>query len=442
MNGGSFFRDILAGVAERGRALLGPGPGTRAPVGSILDECDTLLTGRGEASGVALAARVFDQLQALSAGDRLEFFRALARRYSPDPDAVRAAAIAYAESPDAEQLSRLVAVAEPPRQELFRRLNLAPGATSALVELRRELLGYLRDEPELRAVDGDFAHLFSSWFNRGFLVMQRIDWKTPAHILEKLIEYEAVHQIHGWEDLRGRLAPADRRCFAFFHPALPDDPLIFVEVALADSIPEAISAVLSEERELVAGQRRAVAVFYSISNCQAGLKGISFGNFLIKQVVEDLKQGLPSLKTFVTLSPVPAFRQWLERAALEDADCAAAVDALQRPNWHKQPAEADDLKKSLLPLAARYFLSEKRPDQQPLDPVGRFHLGNGASLHRLNWLGDPSPKGLKESAGLMVNYLYDHASIETNHETYADRREVVASRAVRSLLGSKRIKKG
>jgi malonyl-CoA decarboxylase len=442
MNGGSLLQDILAGVAERGRSLLGPGPGARASVGSILDECDTLLSGRGEASGVALAARVFDQLQALSAGERLEFFRALGERYSPDPEAVRVAALAYAEDPSAEQLTRLLTVAEPPRQELFRRLNLSPGATRALVELRRELIGYLRDEPNLSAVDADLSHLFTAWFNRGFLVMQRIDWRTPAHILEKLIEYEAVHQIHGWDDLRGRLAPADRRCFAFFHPALPDDPLIFVEVALTDSIPASIAAVLSDEREVVSGERRTVAVFYSISNCQAGLMGISFGNFLIKQVVEDLKQGLPSLKTFVTLSPVPGLRQWLDRSAQGDEDCGRVAEALRQTNWHTLPEAVDALKKQLLPLAARYFLVERRSDQRPLDPVGRFHLGNGASLHRLNWLGDPSPKGLRESAGLMVNYLYDPASIEANHEAYADQGKVVASRGVRGLLPTKRGKKG
>jgi malonyl-CoA decarboxylase len=442
MNGGSLLQDILAGVAERGRSLLGPGPGAKASVASILDECETLLTGHGEASGVALARRLVGQLDALTGGERLEFFRALAERYSPDPETVRAAAVAYAEVPDAEHLQALLVASEPPRQELFRRLNLAPGATHSLVDLRRELLGHLRNEPDLGVVDADLTRLFLSWFNRGFLVMRRINWQTPAHILEKLIEYEAVHEIHGWDELRRRLAPADRRCFAFFHPALPDDPLIFVEVALTDSIPDTIAAVLSDEREVVTGTRRTVAVFYSISNCQAGLKGISFGNFLIKQVVEDLRQGLPSLKTFVTLSPVPGLRRWLDRCAQKEAPCRAVIDLLQGPDWHTDEALADDLKKRLLPLVARYFLVEKRSDQTPPDPVARFHLGNGASLHRLNWLGDPSSKGMLESAGLMVNYLYDPAAIEANHEAYADRRKVIASRAVRGLLPAQRSRKG
>jgi len=441
MNSGGLLQDILINVAERGRSLLGPTSSSKASVESILEQCDTLLTSRGEASGVALARRLVGQLDALGGDEHLAFFRALSERYSPDPGAVGAAAKAYAEAATPDNLARLLSVSEPPRQELFRRLNLAPGATAALVAMRRELIGHLSDEPALRVVDADLIHLFVSWFNRGFLVMRRIDWQSPAHILEKLIEYEAVHQIDGWDDLRRRLAPADRRCFAFFHPALPDDPLIFVEVALTDSIPENIAGLLSEDRDVVTGSRRTVAVFYSISNCQAGLKGISFGNFLIKQVVEDLRHGLPSLKSFVTLSPVPGLIRWLRATADQEATIDAVIQALMQADWHRDTGIAETLKKQLMPLAARYFLAEKRADGTPLDPVARFHLGNGASLHRLNWLGDLSAKGMRESAGLMVNYLYDPGSIEANHEAYADGGKVVASRAVRALLQTQRTKK-
>jgi len=438
----SFFQDLLSSVADRGRGILGPSGESKPSVDAIITDCDTLLTSRGEASGVALAARVLARVNDLDGPGKLAFFQRLAERYSPDPHEVEGAAMAYAEEPTAENLSQLFEVAEPPRQELFRRLNLAPGATRALVDMRRELQAHLSDKPDLRLVDRDLVHLFVSWFNRGFLVLQRIDWQTPAHILEKLIQYEAVHEIHGWDDLRRRLAPADRRCFAFFHPALPDDPLIFVEVALTESIPDNIAGVLSEDRQIVTDEKRTVAAFYSISNCQEGLKSISFGNFLIKQVVEDLKAGLPSLKTFVTLSPAPGFRRWLQNyAAQGSSDRRELVGRLEQTGWAEQEKISKDLEKQVLPLAAEYFLIAKRPDGEPVDPVARFHLGNGASLHQLNWLGDRSEKGMKQSAGLMVNFLYDLSSIESNHEKYAARAEVAASRAVRGLLPAQLAKK-
>jgi malonyl-CoA decarboxylase len=285
----------------------------------------------------------------------------------------------------------------------------------------------------------------TSWFNRGFLVLRRIDWQTPAAILEKIIAYEAVHEIRGWDDLRRRLDPKDRRCFAFFHPALIDEPLIFVEVALMREMPDAIATVL-DARRTDDDAPPTTAVFYSISNCQEGLKGISFGSFLLKQVVDDLARDLASLKTFVTLSPAPSFARWLDRTLAADGQVAvgpearAALARLRDPRWVEDAAKdapgTDDLKSALQSLAAYYFLLARSADERPVDPVARFHLGNGARLERLNWLGDTSERGLREAHGLMVNYRYDVAEIERNHEAYAQDGTVVASRAVRASLRS------
>ena len=330
--------------------------------------------------------------------------------------------------------------AEPRRQEVIRRLNLAPHGTEALVRIREELARHLKTHPDLEALDADFAHLFSSWFNRGFLVLRRIDWTTPANILEKIIRYEAVHTIRDWDDLRRRLQPSDRRCFAFFHPQLLDEPLIFVQVALAKEIPAAIGTLLAEDREPIAADQATTAVFYSISNCQEGLRGVSFGNFLIKQVVEDLKRELPGLNTFVTLSPVPGFAGWLAReranetSSLVTVQDRAALALLDQPDWNEDAGKREAVRAALIPIAAAYMLKAKTPSGKPVDPVARFHLGNGARLERLNFLGDLSPRGMKQAHGLMVNYLYKLDDIETNHERFADKGEVVAATAVRKLL--------
>jgi len=289
---------------------------------------------------------------------------------------------------------------------------------------------------DLRAVDDDFVHLFSSWFNRGFLVLRRIDWSTPAIVLEKIIRYEAVHEIRDWDDLRSRLEPSDRRCFAFFHPALSGEPLIFVEVALTNEVPSSIASLLGSSRTPVTPDRATTAVFYSISNCQPGLRGISFGNFLIKQVAEDLKRELPTLNTFVTLSPLPGFCRWLSAqpdtaAASTDGSADWPLDEMRRTNWHETPTRS--LREKLLRAAVRYLFQAKDEMRKPIDPVARFHLGNGARLERLNWMGDSSAKGLSEAAGFMVNYLYDLGSVERNHEAYANKDEIVASPEMQRL---------
>ena len=438
----SFFGDLLATISERGRSLIEwrePRPGGEQRAALLIDLAERLLSRRGEASGVAIAAEILSAYARLTSGPRIAFFEALAR-LGPDRAELDAALAAYVARPDEETAQRLHLAAEPRRQELFRRLNLAPGGTPALVSLREDLLAALDRRPDLALVDRDLQHLFSSWFNRGFLVVRRIDWTTPAHILEKIIRYEAVHAISDWDDLRRRLEPADRRCFAFFHPALADDPLIFVEVALTRDVPAAIAPLLAPERKALPAGQATTAVFYSISNCQEGLRAISFGNFLIKQVAEELKREAPTLDTFVTLSPAPDFSAWLarERAADEPAGLTRedrdALRFLDDPSWAGDPAKAESVRKPLLSAAAFYFLRAKTARGRPLDPVARFHLGNGARLERLNHLGDVSPKGVRQAHGLMVNFRYDLEAIEKNHEAFANHGTVIASPAVTRLL--------
>jgi malonyl-CoA decarboxylase len=389
---------------------------------------------------VVIARQILARYRRLDQEARRGYFRFLADAFQPDESELVAAARAYAETPGEAALARLREAAESPRREFFHRLNLAPGATAEIVALRKDLLRSPKLDPSLMALDADLMDQLNAWFNRGFLVLRRIDWQTPAVILEKIIAYEAVHEIQGWDDLRRRLDPNDRRCFAFFHPSLVDEPLIFVEVALTGEAPEAIQPLLQERHKVSVVPQPTTAVFYSISNCQEGLKGISFGNFLIKQVVEELAKELPSLKTFVTLSPVPHFARWLDRVRADDAAGVVtdadreALQVLEDPGWHENAGEEVAVKGALLALAAHYFLMAKSADGRPVDPVARFHLGNGARLDRLNWLGDVSEKGLREAHGLMVNYRYDLKDIEKNHEAYANDGAVAASRAVRALL--------
>jgi malonyl-CoA decarboxylase len=437
--------NLLATLTTRGRSLLGLAGGERAMSrDELIGLGETLLSRRGEASGTALAHSLLAGYAAAHPDDQLSFLDALADRFGPDMTQLDKALTAVRnDGPTPDAVDALLKAAEPRRQELIRRLNLAPGGTASLVRMREELLSHVAARPALKPVDSDFVHLFASWFNRGFLVLQRIDWTTPANILEKIIRYEQVHAISNWDDLRSRLAPSDRRCYGFFHPQLVDEPLIFVEVALTRDSPAAIAPLLDLSRTPIAATEATTAVFYSISNTQQGLAGISFGNFLIKQVVEEIKRELPNVQTFVTLSPAPGFASWLngERAAetspLIDAPTRAALDLLDTPGWADDAARAEQVRAALLPLAAWYFLEAKGKRGQPRDPVARFHLGNGARLERLNFLGDRSEKGLQQSYGLMVNYLYALDKIEANHEAYAEKGKIAASPAVRKLLPSR-----
>ena len=403
------FADILSSVFERRQWIWDRGArsGARAE-----DLARALLGNRGEATGMAIARDLLQTYAEADATARRAFFDMLMRDLDIDPDAARAALDACAARRDRASYAAYVAAAEPRRQELIRRLNQVPGGTARLVAMRADLLGLLRDAPELGPLDLDFQHLFASWFNRGFLVLRPINWETPAHLLEKIIRHEAVHAIGSWDELRARLKPADRRCFAFFHPAMPDAPLIFVEVALTRGIAGSVDALLADDRAPLADTEADTAVFYSISNCEAGLKGVSFGHSLIKQVVEDLSRDLPGLKTFVTLSPVPGLTAWAQ-------DSGVTLD----------PDGGDALRQA----TARYLLEAKGPGGGPRDPVARFHLGNGAILHAVHAGADRSPKGRAQSAGAMVNYLYDLRKLAENHDRFAQDGTIAASNEVRAL---------
>lgn len=436
MSTNSFFQGLLSSVFERGISFSRSTD--KRPVKELIH---ALMSERGEASGTKIAHALFNKYETMNAEEREAFFIYLNEHLDVDAKAIAEAAKRFTGDQSVENLRALQKAAEPGRLELLRRLNSAPGGTGRLVRMRDDFLQIMRTMSTLNRMDGDFEHLFASWFNRGFLVLRPIDWTTPAHILEKVIDYEAVHEIQSWDDLRRRLLPRDRRCFAFFHPAMPDEPLIFVEIALTKSIPSSIQSVLAENREPLREEEATTAVFYSISNCQRGLQGVSFGNFLIKQVANDLAHDLPNLKTFVTLSPVPGFMAWLEKVAGEKSNSRAeeAFKAIRSLSAPEDLARIEHLKANIIELAARYFLIEKRKDGQPIDAVARFHLGNGASLHQINWMGDASNKGLRQSAGLMVNYLYDLKEVEENHEAYAREREIKSQKAIR-LLAEKALK--
>ena len=437
----SFFGDMLQTISERGRALIDRARDRRGDAAarshSLVELCEELLSGRGEASGVALARELLATYDELTTGPRIAFFEALATRFGVDRERIDAAVDAWAREGTDGAAAELHDASEPRRQELFRRINLAPGGTAALVAMREDLMDALVRRDDLAPVDQDFVHLFSSWFNRGFLVLRRIDWSTPAIILEKVIRYEAVHQIRDWDDLRRRIDPPDRRCYAFFHPALNDEPLIFVEVAFTNGIPGAIGPILGNDGGTLPPERATTAVFYSISNCQRGLAGVSFGSFLIKQVVEEISREFPRLSKFVTLSPAPGFASWLARERKSEhpillPDDLKNLSALDQPGWWQDGA-AERLREPLLRAAATYYVSARNRIGLPVDPVARFHLGNGARLEQLDYLGDLSEKGIAQSYGLMVNYQYDLDDIEKNHEAFAENRTVVAASGIRKL---------
>ena len=410
-------------------------------VDRTIELCHALLTARGEVSGARVAAEVLAAYQRLSDEQVEWFFDRLVKAFSVDPDAVRQAAAAYRLDASPAHLTALQEAVEPPRQELFRRCNTAPGGTAILVDMRRRLLRTLADHPERGEIDADLTHLFRSWFNRGFLTLERIDWQTSAVVLERLIQYEAVHQIQGWRDLRRRLQ-SDRRCYAFFHPALPQEPLIFIEVALTRGVTAQVQPLLDPESPVDDPAQATCAIFYSITNCQQGLRGVSFGNVLIKQVVEDLGKEFPRVRTFATLSPMPGFRAWLlERTTTARGSISPALATLVAKGDDITAADIaavpGALREELMDRCGRYLLSTN-DGVGAQDPVARFHLANGARLERLNWMGDSSPAGLSRSYGMTVNYLYRLADLERNHDAYASQFRVASSRAFQRITKPRR----
>lgn len=403
----SYFSGLISTVFERRyRGALSDDIENR----TIVELAHELLGNHGEVSGSTLALMILERYETLSSDEKAAFFEFMTKGLEIDPQTVVLSLQTYSEAPSRRSYRDFVTACEPKRQELIRRLNQFEGATAQLVAMRKDLHALTKTAPELAPLDEDFKHLFSSWFNRGFLELRPINWSTPADILEKIIAYEAVHAIDSWDDLRRRLQPTDRRCYGFFHPAMPDEPLIFVEVALTKGVPNSIQDLLANEREEIAAENADTAVFYSISNCQSGLSGISFGNSLIKQVAADLARDLPTLSKFVTLSPIPGLNRWLF-----DQELGGPVHGNEQA------------------LAAHYLVEAKRKDGLPVDPVARFHLGNGAMIHAVHADADLSKNGLAQSNGAMVNYLYDLTKVAKNHEQFVADKTVVASDEVRAL---------
>ena len=405
----NFFADILSSLFDRKLGLANRIEDDNKPIDDL---CQALLSSRGDVSGMSLAQLILERYADLDDDDKLAWFLLLANDMDVPAEVTIAAIKAYQDAPSAKNYEAMTAAVEPARLQLIRRLNQTHDATAKLVAMREDLIRFLPEHSDLGKLNVDFKHLFASWFNRGFLVLRPINWSSPAHILEKIITYESVHEIENWDDLRRRLQPDDRRCFAFFHPAMPDEPLIFVEVALTKGTPNSIQSVLLENRDAMAAEKADTAAFYSISNCQAGLAGISFGNSLIKTVVQHLLRELPQIRNFVTLSPIPGLVKWLRETGNFDADATAET--------HMQ-------------LAAHYLLNAKHHRGQPHDPVARFHLNNGALVGAVHANADKSKNGMAQSCGVMVNYRYDLSRISENHEAFANQQTVIAEKSVKML---------
>lgn len=431
--------EFISAVAHRGRSIIGVSVSDRQKITSedVADLCHQLLSSKGEASGIALSFEILSCYQQLDKDEKLRFFNRLIDEFSASPELVAKAAEEYLNDPSDKNLNRLTDVSEPSRRQLILRLNQAPNATLNLIKMREDLLGFLREYPDLADIDRDFSKLFRSWFNGGFLQLQRLDWSSSASILEKIIEYEAVHNMSGWGELRERLDPPDRHIYGFFHPRLNEEPLIFVEVALMANKPSQISAILDKERDFLPAETAKTAVFYSISNCQKGLRGIPLGSFLIKQVVQDLKDSYPSLKEYVTLSPVPSFANWINDLLRDHEsdfqlsdDQKNQLEELKSLDWQSDPAVAQKLGNTVQAALAWYLTHQKNAKSEPKDPVARFHLGNGARLERINWPADISGHGIEQSYGAMVNYSYRLDDIEQNHEKFVESGEVSVSSSV------------
>ena len=438
------LRQVWTSAAQRGRKLLGISRRGCLP-NDIEALALALLSEPRESTDMVRADTIVQVYANHSKEQRHRFHLFLARNFHPDPIRLKQAAEAYLAAPTPATIADLTRASEPPRRELLQRMNVAPKATAFLLGMREAVLAEIGQEPELRSLEQDLGHLLGLWFNRGFLELRRIEWNSAATVLEKIIAYEAVHEIDGWDDLRRRLA-ADRRCFAFFHPSLPGEPLIFVEVALCRGLASKIGPLLSLDVPAGHSSRPNAAIFYSISNCQPGLRGISLGNFLIKQVVEELRAEMPSLKSFATLSPIPTFRKWLDAQFSAEAETVLLPE--ERAAIGNSPAifqESDGVKleqmdgagKAILQRLLAAYLTARNDGKGPDDPVARFHLRNGARLERVNWSANLSHRGISESLGMMVNYVYELELIESNHERFIAEGCVAHSAEVGELLKRK-----
>ncbi len=413
----SFFQNIITSVMKGTRRLNRfRSKGFGKLHNNINKAVDSVMSTSGEVSSLVYAEHLLNLIEDLDDNGLKKFLKDLLKNYDIDTKVLLKDVKNYSSNKNTENFEKIRISSEPGWIELFRRLNSSSNGTYRLVKLR-ERIRSLNDK-DLKTFDLRLLKLFKYWFNPSFLVLEKIDWETPANILEKIIEYEAVHEINSWDDLRARLAPIDRQCFAFFHPLIPNDPLIFVEVALTTGIPKSIQKIIKLDRQEIEIEDANTAIFYSISNCHNGLLGISFGNFLIKQVASNLKRELPDLNQFMTLSPLPGFMKWMEEYS---------------PITFERCSEKNCDDEELIKNAVKYLTKSERKDGMPNDPVGRFHVGNGASLERINLNADMSEKGLSQSYGIMANYMYDLAVVEQNHEIFFKNKVVPVSKEIEAL---------
>ena len=413
----SFFQNIITSVMKGTRRLNRfRSKGFGKLHNNINKAVDSVMSTSGEVSSLVFAEHLLNLIEDLDDNGLKKFLKDLLKNYDIDTKVLLKDVKNYSSNKNTENFERIRISSEPGWIELFRRLNSSSNGTYRLVKLR-ERIRSLNDE-DLKTFDLRLLKLFKYWFNPSFLVLEKIDWETPANILEKIIEYEAVHEINSWDDLRARLAPVDRQCFAFFHPLIPNDPLIFVEVALTTGIPKSIQKIINLDRQEIEIEDANTAIFYSISNCHNGLLGISFGNFLIKQVASNLKRELPDLNQFTTFSPLPGFMKWMEE-----------YSPISFERCTDRNCSEDELTKN----AIKYLTHSVRDDGMPNDPVSRFHIGNGASLERINLNADTSEKGMTQSYGVMANYLYDLDVVEENHEIFFKNKVVPVSSEIESL---------
>ena len=413
----SLFQNILSSLMKGTRRLNRLGSKSFGKLHNDINKAvDSVMSTSGEVSSLVYAEHLLNLIETQDDNNLIKFLKNLLSNYDIDTKKLAKDVKNYSSEKTEENLIKINHSSEPKWVELFRRLNSTSNGTYRLVKLRERIRSL--NNPELKTFDSGLLSLFKYWFNPSFLVLEKIDWETPANILEKIIEYEAVHEINSWDDLRARLAPTDRQCFAFFHPLIPDDPLIFVEVALCVGIPKSIQKIIKIDRDEIDIEEANTAIFYSISNCHNGLLGISFGNFLIKKVAKNLKRELPDLNQFLTLSPIPGLMKWMEEYA---------------PITFERCTDKNCSDEELMKKTIKYLTESDRDDGLPNDPVGRFHIGNGASLERINLNADLSEKGLSQSYGIMANYLYDLDVVEENHELFFKNKIVQISNEIKTL---------
>ena len=413
----SFFQNILSSVMKSTKRLNRFGLKSFGNLHNDINKAvESVMSTSGEVSSIVYAEHLLNLIEKQDDKSLIKFLQNLLLNYDIDTKKLLKDVKIYSSEKNEQNLKKIRSSSEPKWIELFRRLNSTTNGTFRLVKLRERIRSL--KEPDLKTFDSGLLNLFKYWFNPSFLVLEKIDWETPANILEKIIEYEAVHEINSWDDLRARLAPSDRQCFAFFHPLIPNDPLIFVEVALCEDIPKSIEEIIKIDRTEIDIEDANTAIFYSISNCHNGLLGISFGNFLIKKVAKNLKRELPELNQFQTLSPLPGLMKWMEEYA---------------PITYERCSDKNCSNDELMKQTVRYLTESNRSDGMPNDPVARFHIGNGASLERVNLNADVSSKGLSQSYGIMANYLYDLDVVEENHELFFKNKIVQTSNLIKSI---------